>query len=61
MNEAIAVKAFSMTVIYNNGKQYPEILDELAISIQNQMNLPSASSGIKAHGRKILLKIQKNK
>jgi len=50
-----------LTVIYNNGKQYPEILDELAICIKNQMNLPSASSGIKAHGRKILLKIQKNK
>lgn len=59
VNEAIAVKAFSMTVIYNCGKNYPEIIEELAISIKNQMSLPSASAGIKAHSRKILLNIQK--
>ena len=55
-NEPIAVKAFSMTVIYNLSKQYPDIIPELKASIETL--LPNASSGIKSRGFKILKAIQ---
>jgi len=54
--EPIAVKAFSMTVIYNLSKQYPDIIPELKASIETL--LPNASSGIKSRGLKILKAIQ---
>ena len=55
-DEPIAVKAFSMTVIYNLSKQYPDIIPELKASIEALM--PNASSGIKSRGLKILQAIQ---
>lgn len=54
--EPIAVKAFSMTVIYNLSKQYPDIIPELKASIETLM--PNASSGVKNRGLKILKAIQ---
>jgi hypothetical protein len=54
--EPIAVKAFSMTVIYNLSKQYPDIIPELKASVETLM--PNASSGIKSRGLKILKAIQ---
>ena len=55
-NEPIAVKAFSMTIIHNLSKQYPDIIPELRASIESLM--PNASSGIKSRGKKILKAIQ---
>jgi hypothetical protein len=54
--EPIAVKAFSMTVIYNLSKKYPEIQQELRSSIEAL--LPDGSAGIKSRGKKILNKIR---
>lgn len=51
-SEPIAVKAFSMTVIYNLSKKYPDIIPELKASIETLM--PNASAGIKSRGGKIL-------
>ncbi len=56
-NEPIAVKAFSMTVIFNLSKKYPDIIPELKASIESLM--PNASAGIKNRGNKILKAIQK--
>lgn len=55
-SEPVAVKAFSMTVIYNLTKKYPEIKQELKASIEALM--PDGSSGIKSRGSKILKAIQ---
>ncbi len=52
--EAIAVKAFCMTVIYNCTKKFPGLKDELALSIKDQILLPTASAGIKNRGNKVL-------
>ncbi len=55
-DEPIAVKAFSMTVIFNLSKKYPDIIPELKVSIETLM--PNASSGVKNRGKKILKAIQ---
>ena len=57
-NEPIAVKAFSMTVIYNLSTIYPDIIPELKACIENLM--PTASSGLKNRGGKILKAIGKS-
>jgi len=54
--EPIAVKAFSMSVIYNLTKKYPDIIPELKASIEAL--LPNGSMGIKSRGSKILKAIQ---
>lgn len=54
--EPIAVRAFSMTVIYNLSKKYPDIIPELRASIETLM--PNASSGLKNRGNKILAATQ---
>ena len=36
-NEAVAVKAFSLTVLHNLAKQYPEIIPEIKILIEEQL------------------------
>ena len=48
----IAVKVFSMSVIYNLTKKYPEIKSELKSSIEALM--PDASAGVKSRGSRIL-------
>lgn len=55
--EPIAVKAFSMTVIYNLSKKYPDIIPELKASIEAL--LPNGSAGIKNRGNKILKAISR--
>lgn len=50
--EPIAVKVFSMTVIFNLSKKYPEIIPELKSSIN--MLMPTAKPGIKSRGNRIL-------
>lgn len=59
VNEAIAVKAFSMTVIFNCCEKYPELLEELKTSIQQMLQLPNASPGLKSHGKKMITAINK--
>ncbi len=50
--EAIATKAFAITVLGNLAKIYPEILPELKLIIEDQM--PHATPAIKARAKKIL-------
>jgi hypothetical protein len=55
--QPIAIKAFAMTVIYNLSEKYPEIKNELKLSIENL--LPHGSAGIKSRGNKILKQLNK--
>lgn len=50
--ETLAVKVFSMTVLANLAKIYPEIKPELKLLIEDQ--LPDQSAGFKSRGKKIL-------
>ena len=50
--EAIAVKAFALTVLYNLSKQYPEIKPELRTIIENRWEYESAA--FKSRAKKIL-------
>lgn len=51
----IAVKAFSLTVLFNLSKFYPEIKNELKIIIRENIDYESAA--FQARGKKILAKI----
>jgi hypothetical protein len=55
--ESIAVKANAMTVLFNIVKKYPELKDELKITIEEQM--PLGSTGFKNRGSKILKALTK--
>lgn len=44
-SEAIAVRAFAMTVAFNIAKSYPELLNELSV-VLNHLNISEESSGI---------------
>lgn len=56
MQEQIAVKVFSMQVIFNISKNEPDLLRELAATIETQLTYGSA--GFKARGKKILKEIR---
>ncbi len=58
-NEAIAVRVFSMSVIFNIGQSEPDLLPELALLIEEI--LPHGSMGLRSRGSKILKAIQKRK
>lgn len=47
-----AIKAFSLTTLFNLSKYYPEIKGELKLIIENNWNHESAA--FKSRGRKIL-------
>ena len=53
--EAIAVKAFSMTVCERICKKHPDLSPELIICIESQMD--NASAGVKNRGSKILRRL----
>ena len=55
--EALAVKVFSMTVLGNLAKQYPEIKAELKLLIEYQ--LPHQSAGFKSRAKKVLKDLDK--
>ena len=55
---AIAVKAFSLGVLENMVKLYPELKNELTACIEDM--LPTASSGIKNRGKHILKRLGKS-
>ena len=55
--EPIAIKAHSMTILFNIVKVFPELKEELQISIEDQ--IPFGSAGIKGRGTKILKALRK--
>lgn len=59
-SEAIAVRAFAMSVIFNISKPYPELLNELAI-VLNHLNISEESAGIKNRAKHTLNDIVKLK
>lgn len=54
-NYSIAVKAYSMDVLYHLSAEIPEIKNELGVLIETQM--PEFSVGLKSRGKKILKKL----
>lgn len=58
-NEAIAVRIFSMGVLYKICTKVPELQSELVLLIEEF--LPHGSAGFKSRGKKIVAKISKNK
>ena len=55
--EPIAIKAFSMTVLYNITLKIPELQNELKLLIEDL--IPYGSPGIKSRGLKLLKKLEK--
>jgi hypothetical protein len=51
-SEAIAIKVFSMTIIHNLIKDYPELKEELRFILEEQM--PFQSAGFRSRAGKIL-------
>lgn len=51
----IAIKAFSLTILFNLTKTYPEIKNELRIIIEENMDYETAA--FRSRGKKILSKI----
>ena len=56
--EAIAVRAFAMTVVFNISKPYPELLNELK-SVLIHVNHPDESPGVKSKVKNTLKDIDK--
>lgn len=57
-SKAIAVRVFSMTLIFNISRPYPDLLSELKMVI-NELLLQEDAPAIKARGRNILKQIGK--
>lgn len=51
-SEAIAVKAFALTVLGNLAKKYPDIIPELKVLIED--NMPHATPAFKSRAKKLL-------
>jgi len=56
--EPLAVKVFSMTVLGNLTKKYPEIIPELKLIIEDQ--LPHQTAGFKSRAKKLFKEFSKN-
>ena len=56
---AVAIKAFSLTTLFNLSKQYPEIKSELKLIIEDRWDTETAA--FKSRGKKILAGIEKLK
>lgn len=54
--EPIAIKVFSMSVLANLAKEYPELKGELIATIEDQM--PYGSAGFIARGKKVLKQLR---
>lgn len=59
-SEAIAVRVFAMSVIYNISKPYPDLLNELSAVLTQLINYDE-SAGIKSRAKSILKEITKLK
>ncbi|MEO6669373.1 MAG: hypothetical protein ABIN36_07845 [Ferruginibacter sp.] len=55
--EEVAVKAFSLTILGNLARQYPEIIPELKLLIESQMEDQTAA--FKSRGKKLLKQFEK--
>ncbi len=55
--DALAVQAFSMTILYNITCEQPELKDELIMVIEDM--LPHGSAGIKSRGKKTIKALKK--
>ncbi|SMD31867.1 hypothetical protein SAMN04488029_0205 [Reichenbachiella faecimaris] len=55
--ETIAVKAFSMTVLSNMAKIYPELKNELFIVVEDVIK--NGSAGLISRGKKVLAELKK--
>jgi hypothetical protein len=55
-DEAVAVKAFSLTILYNLSHQYPEIKKELKLVIEERWNYETAA--FRSRAKKILKNIE---
>ncbi|MEM6316043.1 MAG: hypothetical protein AAF960_00145 [Bacteroidota bacterium] len=55
--EAVAVRAFSMTVLYNICKKEPDLSEELRLVIEE--HLPYGTAAFQSRGKKILKALQK--
>ena len=53
--ESVAVKMFSMEILYQISRQEPDIKMELADTIE--MRMPEESPGFQSHGKKLLKKL----
>ncbi|MBT8233568.1 MAG: hypothetical protein KJN84_13125 [Bacteroidia bacterium] len=58
-NFSIAIRVFSMTVLFKISEKYPDLQEELEASIR--MHMPYGSAGFKSRGRKYLKAINKMK
>lgn len=56
--EAIAVRCFSMTVLANLSKTYPEIRQELTAILEDQLEM-GASAGFRSRAKKVLAAFNK--
>lgn len=59
-SEAIAVRAFAMTVVFNISRPYPELLDEL-LMILNDLSVHENGPGIRSRLKNIIKEIHKLK
>jgi len=57
LDQAIAIRVFSMTVCANISMKYPELTHELIPILEDQ--LPHGSTGFKSRGSKLLVKLRK--
>lgn len=57
--EPVAIKVFSMVVLYNMALKEPDLKNELKILIEEQM--PFASPGFQSRGKKVLRALEKIK
>lgn len=55
--ETVAVRCFSMTVLANLVKQYPELKNEVMLLIEQAMKNPTA--GMKSRAKKVLKQLEK--
>jgi hypothetical protein len=56
-DEAIAVKAFSMTVLSNIAKQNPDLKNEIKLVVEDM--LPYGSAGLRSRGKRTLKELEK--
>ena len=57
-NEAVAIKAFSITVLHNLAKQYPEIINEIKLIIEERWDHETIA--FKTRARKLLNEMNAN-
>jgi len=57
--QAIAVRAFAMTVAFNISKSHPELINELLLILQHIL-VNEQSAGVKSRAKQIIKVITKN-